>query len=113
MSMRGIGSAASTDVDALDVAKGMRTCLTVGLALACDAVFENGRAAFARIDELTVSIGLDETIVVLRDSLASVGKLKPHCSCAMDGVDTETLRMMVFQLHMFRMMQHSVVESQE
>jgi len=112
MSIKGIKRVSSDGVDALDVAKGMRSCLTVGLALACDAVFENGRAAFARIEELNGSLGLDETLIVLRDSLGSVGKLKPQCSCSLDGMDTEKLRTMVFQIHMFRMVQHAMIEAE-
>ena len=113
MECKGITSVASDDLDGLDVAKGVRTCLTVGLALACDAVFENGRAAMARIEELTESVGLDETLVVLKDSLGSLGKLKEHASCPLDYMDTEKLRMMVFQFQMFRLVQHAMIQARE
>lgn len=113
MGITGIRVSASDELDAKDVAKGVRTCLTVGLALVCDAVFENGRAALARIDELMETVGFDDTLVVLRDSLGSVGQLKPECSCALDGLDTDKLRMMVFQFHMFRVVQHAMIEAAE
>lgn len=113
MGVTGIRMAASDELDARDVAKGVRTCLTVGLALACDAVFVNGRAALARIDELMETVGLDDTLIVLRDSLESIGPLKPVCGCALESMDTEKLRMMVFQFHMFRMVQHAMIEAAE
>lgn len=91
----------------------MRTCLSVGLALACDAVFENGRAAFARIETLTETIGLDETLAVLKESLESIGKLKAHSACPLDGMDTGKLRMMVFQFHMFRMVQQAMIQAEQ
>lgn len=113
MEFKGIKSVASDDLDGIDMAKGVRTCLTVGLAFACDAVFENGRAAMARIEELSESIGLDETLVVLKDSLVSIGRLKQQASCPLDYMDTEKLRMMVFQFQMFRMVQHAMIQAEE
>jgi hypothetical protein len=111
MGVTGIRVAASHELEAKDVAKGVRTCLTVGLALACDAVFHDGRGAFVRIEELTASIGAEDTLVILRDTPGRIGELKPECSCALDSLDTEKLRMMVFQFQMFRMMQHAMIEA--
>lgn len=113
MGIENVRQVASDEMDALDMAKGVRTCLTVGLALACDAVFENGRAAMARIDELTETIGVDETLSVLRVSLESIGKLKGQAVCPLPYMDTDKLRMMVFQFQMFRMVQHGMIQLEE
>lgn len=113
MTLQGIRMVSSEDISSVDIAKGVRTCLTVGLALACDAVFENGKAAFLRIEELTATLGLDETLVVLKDNPQSIGRLKPIAACSLDGMDTGKLRMMVFQFQMFRAMQHGMIEQAE
>lgn len=113
MSITGIRVVSNDDCSRLDVAKGIRNCLTYGLALACDAVFEDGRRALARIEELTATLGLDDTLLVLKDNLESIGKFKNVQGCALPGMDMAKMRMMVFQLHMFRMMQDAMIAEEE
>lgn len=103
----------SDEASSLDVAKGYRSCLTYGLALACDAIFDDGKAAFARIEELTATLGVDDVLLVLKDNLVSIGKLKANADCAMPGMDTAKMRIMVFQLQLFRMMQEVAIQAVE
>jgi len=111
MGITGADAVSNVDATTLDVA--VRTCLTYGVALACDAVFKDGRAALNRIEELTATIGLDDTLLVLKDNIGLIGQLKETAACALDGMDVRTMRMMVFQLHMFRMMQDAKVKALE
>ena len=113
MTFEGMGIVAGQDVSSLDLAKGVRTCLTYGLALACDAVFVDGKAAFARIGELTAIIGPDDVLLVLKDNLGSIGKLRETGSCAMPGMDLAAMRMMVFQMQILREIQDGMIKAEE
>lgn len=113
MVITGIQTVESDEITSLDVEKGMRPCLTYGLALACDAVFTDGVRAFKRIDELTATIGLDDTLLVLKENLGSIGPLRESAGCAVDGMDVPSMRMMVLQLQLFRMGQDAKVRALE
>lgn len=113
MTIEGMRVVSGNDASPLELAKGVRTCLTYGLALACDATFVDGKAAFARIEELMATLGCDTTLTVLKDSLGTIGKLKDTTSCAMPGMDTAKMRMMVFQLGIFRVMQEGMIQAHE
>lgn len=93
-----------------DAALGLRSCLTYGLALACDAVFEDGRTAFGEIDALTNSAGLEATLKALSRNLEVFGRLKTNPCCSLEEMDAVKMRLMVLQLQLFRMMQDARIQ---
>lgn len=97
------------DVDEQSVKEGMRTSLTVGLAMLLEAVFEDGVRALAMIDAETERVGVGKVVERLNRNLSSFGKLKPNPRCGvLPLLGTAELHMLVGQTHMFRMLQVAI-----
>ncbi|MCC7253143.1 hypothetical protein [Hyphomicrobium sp.] len=112
MGITGVRVVTCADVSRRDFQVGLRSCLTVGLSLACDQVFEDGAAAVARIDELMKTHGADGTLEIIGKSPESIGALRPNPRCsALPRMGVAEMRLMVFQMQLFRVIQDGVVRN--
>ncbi len=84
---------------------GMRTCLTFGLAMTLEAVYEDPKAALACIDEMTETQGHEPTLQLLLRAPEVFGIPKDHPRCAaLPTFTPEMMRQMVVQFQMYRML---------
>ncbi len=98
-------------MDERESALGLRSCLTYGLALACDAVYEDGRAAFEEIDTLANAGGVEAVIKVLSRNPESLGAMKENPASVLPGMQRAEMRLMVLQLFLFRISQDGFIRA--
>jgi len=111
VAIEGIRTVDGKDLDAAELYRGVRSCLTLGLCLLCDEVFEDGRAAVAKIESVSDKFGALAVLETLGREPGSFGALRAEPKCnAFPSMSVEQLRAMVFQMQMSRTFIHAIAE---